>query len=102
MHACHVSFITHIIGWDLFATCLVGSLMHLSPEQVTGQCYSGEKVDIWACGVLLYRLVAGTPPFFCTDPQEFVEKIKAAKFDIPKNMSDGESLLLIHAILTPC
>lgn len=41
-------------GWDLFNTRLVGSLYHLSPEQVQGQCYSGEKIDIWAVGVILY------------------------------------------------
>lgn len=32
---------------------MVGTLWHLSPEQIHGQTYSGEKVDLWAIGVLL-------------------------------------------------
>jgi serine/threonine protein kinase len=49
-------------GWDLFNTRLVGSLYHLSPEQVQGQCYSGEKIDIWALGVILYLLLPTPTP----------------------------------------
>ena len=30
-------------GWDLFSTSLVGSLWHISPEQVSGTVYKGQK-----------------------------------------------------------
>lgn len=43
-------------GWDMFQTTGVGSLYHLSPEQVTGKAYSGEKMDTWAIGVALFVL----------------------------------------------
>jgi serine/threonine protein kinase len=42
-----------MVGWDIFSTGMVGSLYHLSPEQLEGRCYSGEKIDIWAIGILL-------------------------------------------------
>lgn len=40
-------------GWDIFQTGLVGTLWHLAPEQIAGQAYSGERVDVWAMGVAL-------------------------------------------------
>jgi len=75
------------IGWDIFSTGLMGSLWHLSPEQISGQCYSGEKIDIWAMGILLYRLVVGKPPFFSTDPTEFVDSIQHLRYDMPAHIS---------------
>ncbi len=38
----------------MFSTGMIGSIWHLSPEQLEGVCYSGEKIDIWGMGVLLY------------------------------------------------
>lgn len=87
-------------GWDLFNTRLVGSLYHLSPEQVQGQCYSGEKIDIWALGVILYRLLAGKPPFFSRNPQEFLSCVAQARFEMPERLS-ADAKDLIDMILQP-
>jgi len=46
-------------GWDVFQTMLVGSLSHLAPEQVLGTVYSGEKIDMWSVGVILYIMITG-------------------------------------------
>jgi len=75
-------------GWDVFSPELVGSLYHVSPEQIFGVPYSGEKIDIWAIGVLLYRLVVGVPPFNSSDPNEFCESIKESRFFLPDSLSD--------------
>eukprot|EP00768_Dysnectes_brevis_P003151 gnl/Dysnectes_brevis/2266_a2656_1176.p1 GENE.gnl/Dysnectes_brevis/2266_a2656_1176~~gnl/Dysnectes_brevis/2266_a2656_1176.p1 ORF type:complete len:694 (+),score=114.22 gnl/Dysnectes_brevis/2266_a2656_1176:528-2609(+) len=40
-----------------------GTLDYLPPEMVTGKKY-GREVDVWSLGVLLWELMAGTPPFF--------------------------------------
>eukprot|EP00741_Cyanophora_paradoxa_P008532 tig00001339_g8257.t1 len=68
-------------GWDIFSTSLVGSLYHLSPEQISGKCYSGEKMDIWSAGVVLYTMLHGQPPFFTENVVELLEAIKAGRYE---------------------
>lgn len=34
-----------------------GTLLYMSPEQVTKQSYA-KKVDIWACGIIMYQLLS--------------------------------------------
>lgn len=41
---------------------ITGTLYYRAPEMFTGGGYN-EKVDVWAAGVLLYKLVAGVTPF---------------------------------------
>lgn len=41
---------------------ITGTLYYRAPEMFTGGGYN-EKVDIWAAGVLLYKLVTGRTPF---------------------------------------
>lgn len=74
-------------GWDLFSTSLVGSLYNLSPEQVCGQCYSGEKIDVWSAGVAVYCLLVGRPPFFEPDVQPLLDRIRNCDFEIPDFVS---------------
>ena len=73
-------------GWDMFSTA-VGSLYHLSPEQVNGECYSGEKTDAWAMGVALYRMLVGQPPFFSSDINQLLEDIRLARYEVPDTLS---------------
>lgn len=68
-------------GWDLFSTSLVGSLWHISPEQVSGTVYKGALIDIWALGVVLYRLLSGgRPPFYSDVASEVCFFVKSCKF----------------------
>lgn len=75
-------------GWDLFSTSLVGSVYNLSPEQIRGQCYSGEKIDIWSAGVAVYCLLVGHPPFFDADVSPLLQKITSCDFEIPEFISE--------------
>lgn len=56
-------------GWDFFNSQLVGSLYHLAPEQIKGNVYSGEKLDIWSLGIILFCFVTAQLPFCSADVQ---------------------------------
>jgi len=80
-------------GWDIFSTA-VGSLCHLAPEQLEGKCYSGEKVDIWAMGVALFRMIVGRPPFTGKSIQVLVKDIKDVNYSLPDFVSPGSSIFI--------
>ena len=42
---------------------VVGTFGYIAPEQVTGSQPVGPPADVWALGVLLYELLAGTLPY---------------------------------------
>jgi hypothetical protein len=49
------------------STCVtVGTPLYMSPEQMRSSRDVDGRSDIWSLGVILYELVAGTPPFLGT------------------------------------
>ena len=58
----------------------IGTDLYICPEAHKGFPYDLEKNDVFACGVFLFIIITGTPPFHCkalkTDPiyKYFVEK----------------------------
>jgi len=64
-------------SWYGFA----GTPGYLSPEVLKREPY-GKPVDIWACGVILYILLVGYPPFWDEDQKRLYSQIKMAKYDV--------------------
>ena len=60
----------------------VGTLYYISPEIIKGNY--DEKCDIWACGVILYILLAGYPPFTGNTDKEVYNLITSLKYDFDK------------------
>jgi len=60
----------------------VGTLYYISPEIIKGNY--DEKCDIWACGVILYILLAGYPPFTGNTDKEVYNLITNLKYDFDK------------------
>ncbi|KAI0557064.1 calcium-dependent tyrosine protein kinase [Gracilaria domingensis] len=74
-------------GWDMFSSALVGSVYNLSPEQIMGHVYSGERIDIWSAGVAVYCLLVGRPPFYEPEVNALLERVLACDFEIPDFVS---------------
>ncbi len=57
-----------------------GTAYYIAPE-VLKKNYN-EKCDIWACGVILYIILCGYPPFEGSNEKEIMEKIVEGKYRI--------------------
>ena len=64
-------------AWFGFA----GTPGYLSPEVLKKEPYA-KPVDIWACGVILYILLVGYPPFWDEDQHRLYAQIKAGAYDV--------------------
>uniref|UniRef100_A0A7M4FYZ3 calcium/calmodulin-dependent protein kinase n=1 Tax=Crocodylus porosus TaxID=8502 RepID=A0A7M4FYZ3_CROPO len=85
-------------AWFGFA----GTPGYLSPEVLRKDPY-GKAVDLWACGVILYILLVGYPPFWDEDQHRLYQQIKAGAYDFPSPEWDTvtpEAKDLINKMLT--
>jgi len=85
-------------AWFGFA----GTPGYLSPEVLKKEPY-GKPVDIWACGVILYILLVGYPPFWDEDQHRLYAQIKAGAYDYPSPEWDTvtpDAKNLINQMLT--
>ncbi len=56
-----------------------GTPYYIAPE-VLNNNYD-EKCDMWSCGVIMYILLSGYPPFNGLNNDEITDNIKIGKFD---------------------
>ncbi|CBY12399.1 unnamed protein product [Oikopleura dioica] len=88
-------------AWFGFA----GTPGYLSPEVLRKEAY-GKAVDIWACGVILYILLVGYPPFWDEDQHRLYAQIKAGAYDFPSPewdtvTADAKNLIKQMLVLDP-
>ena len=83
-------------------TTKVGTIYYMSPEVIKGNY--DEKCDIWACGVILYTLLSGYPPFNGQTDKNIYEMISKMNYDFErpvwKNVSK-HAKELIKKMLSP-
>ncbi len=58
----------------------VGTPYYIAPE-VLRKSYN-EKCDLWSCGVILYILLCGYPPFSGDTTEEIIEAVMSGKFSM--------------------
>jgi calcium-dependent protein kinase len=77
----------------------VGTLTYLAPEVFTGDY--DEKVDIWACGIVLYVLITGHSPYNESDPKKIRKMIKNAELGLEKLCLSKDLQDLLEKMLCP-
>ena len=63
---------------------LVGTPNFMAPEQITGEAPLDARVDIYAVGVLIYRMVTGRLPYVGKTPDELYRKVLAGQASPPR------------------
>lgn len=73
-----------------------GTLPYMAPE-IFDQKYD-EKVDVWSCGVLLFKLITGHLLFYGKNPEEIELKIRTANLSFPSFLSKPVKDLLLSLL----
>ncbi|CAR22255.1 Serine/threonine-protein kinase [Lachancea thermotolerans] len=79
-----------------------GTPNYIAPEVLTGK-HTGHsyEVDIWSCGVMIYALLIGKPPFQAKEVNIIYERIKCGDYVFPRDKCiSQEALTLIRDILS--
>ena len=63
-----------------FINDISGTIIYLSPELIKGQMI--KELDEWACGVLMFYLLAGKPPFNGNSEDEIFDSIQGKPLDL--------------------
>ncbi|KAI4350110.1 hypothetical protein L6164_010627 [Bauhinia variegata] len=64
---------------------VVGTPYYVAPEVLMGRDYN-EKVDVWSCGVILYIMLTGIPPFYGDSATEIFESVLRANLRFPSRI----------------
>lgn len=79
---------------------VMGSPHYIAPEVITSakDGYDGSKVDAWACGIILYGMLAGALPFDGDGTRALYKAIVHDSVEYPKHFS-YDVIKLLRAIL---
>ena len=91
-------------GFDSHPKTRIGTPAYISPEVYQGaRPYDGKASDVWACGVVLYVMLAGSYPF--QDPDHpnsnhaTMWRVLDVKYTLPENLSAQGRDLLQHVFV---
>lgn len=62
----------------------------MAPEIVKKQEYDAKAADIWAIGILTYRMLYGVPPFRAPTEKELYQKIMKGAYIFPDEVDPNK------------
>jgi calcium-dependent protein kinase len=62
----------------------IGTSFYIAPEVLTNSY--NEKCDLWSCGVILYILLCGSPPFYGACEEEIFNKIISCDYSFTQSV----------------
>jgi serine/threonine protein kinase len=80
---------------------LIGTVAYMSPEIAKGEQASIQS-DIYALGIVLYKLLTNSVPFESDTPLQTIELIKSSNVTIPPNLESNIPAYLKNIILKMC
>lgn len=75
---------------DVITCDLEGAPLYLAPETILADPI-GTAVDIWACGVILFLLLVGYPPFWQNDDRKLMSMIVEGRYNMAARYWDQVS-----------
>ncbi|KAH8554382.1 kinase-like domain-containing protein [Umbelopsis sp. PMI_123] len=79
-------------------TTYCGSPFYAAPEMVTATPYTGSKVDIWSCGVILFAMLSGKLPFQCENMPDLFKKISVGAYNVPHSIKSSPAALIARML----
>jgi calcium-dependent protein kinase len=80
----------------------IGTPFYIAPEVIAGSGY-GFSCDLWSCGVILYILLSGYPPFFGNTEARIFEKVRTGTYDFRRpewnNVSEAAKDLIRNLLI---
>lgn len=68
---------------------IMGTPYYMSPEQAEGKKEMDVRVDVWACGIMLYEMITGNVPFPGESYNEVLAAILMKPFVLPSKQVPG-------------
>ncbi len=94
---------------NILLTELCGTPGYLAPELLRASMYEnaegyGKEVDLWACGVIMYTLLVGFPPFWHRKQMIMLRNIMEGKYEFcsPEwdDITDLPKELVSHSVIS--
>jgi calcium-dependent protein kinase len=63
---------------------LIGTPFYIAPDVLKNEY--NEKCDIWSCGIIMYIMLCGSPPFYGKNETEIFNKIKLGNYSFTQNI----------------